>query len=91
MNEIGSQLGVLYEQIKASEFQIDSAKQTIAESQSGIEAAQGEVTRITALVRELQQQCDIPASRVFMHSQLVTVASPGGKFPHEMFALQLSN
>jgi cell wall-associated NlpC family hydrolase len=52
MNEIGSQLGVLYEQIKASEFQIDTAKQTITESQSGIEAAQGEVTRITALVRE---------------------------------------
>ena len=46
---------------------------------------------LTALVRELQQQCDIPASRVFMHSQLVPVASPGGKFPHEMFALQLSN
>ncbi len=52
MNEIGSQLGVLYEQIKASEFQIESAKQTIADSQSGIDAAQGEVTRITALVRE---------------------------------------
>jgi hypothetical protein len=46
---------------------------------------------LTALVRELQQQCEIPASRVFMHSQLVQVASPGGKFPHEMFALQLSN
>ncbi|MFM8304476.1 MAG: NlpC/P60 family protein, partial [Actinomycetota bacterium] len=52
MNDIGSQLGVLYEQIKATEFQIDSAKQTIADSQTGIQNAQAEVTRVTALVRE---------------------------------------
>ncbi|MFA5883160.1 MAG: NlpC/P60 family protein [Acidimicrobiia bacterium] len=52
MNEIGSQLGVLYEQIKASQFQIDEAKQTIADSQASIESAQAEVTRITDLVRE---------------------------------------
>jgi hypothetical protein len=46
---------------------------------------------LTSLVRELQRKCDIPASRVFMHSQLVRVASPGAKFPHELFALELSN
>jgi len=52
MNDIGSQLGVLYEQIKSSQFQIDEAKQTIADAQSGIESAQGEVARVTDLVRE---------------------------------------
>jgi cell wall-associated NlpC family hydrolase len=52
MNQIGSQLGVLYEQIKATQYQIDQARQTIAESQAGIAAAQAEVARITALVRE---------------------------------------
>ena len=52
MNDLGVQLGVLYEQIKSTEFQIDQAKQTIAESQAGIESAQALVTRITVLVQE---------------------------------------
>jgi len=52
MNTLGAQLGVLYEQIKSTEFQIDDAKQTIADSQNGIDSAQAEVARITALVRE---------------------------------------
>ena len=52
MNEIGSQLGVLYEQIKGSQYEIDQAKQTIAESQSGIQSAQAEVERISELVRD---------------------------------------
>jgi cell wall-associated NlpC family hydrolase len=52
MNQVGSQLGNLYEQIKSTEFQIDQAKQTIADSQAGIESAQTEVGRITDLVHE---------------------------------------
>ena len=52
MNDIGSQLGVLYEQIKSSQSEIDAAKQTIADSQNGIASAQAEVGRITDLVRE---------------------------------------
>jgi cell wall-associated NlpC family hydrolase len=52
MNTVGAHLGVLYEQIKASQFQIDEAKKTISESQAGIVAAQSEVTRITGLVHE---------------------------------------
>ena len=41
MNTVGEQLGTLYEQTKATQFEIDQAKQTIAESQNGIAAAQG--------------------------------------------------
>jgi len=52
MNEVGSQLGNLYEQIKAQQYDIDQAKQTIADSQAGIFAAQAEVGRITGLVHE---------------------------------------
>jgi len=52
MNDVGAKLGVLYEQIKSTEYQMDQAKQTIAASQAGIAAAQGEVDRITALVRQ---------------------------------------
>jgi len=52
MNEVGSQLGNLYEQIKAQQYDIDQAKQTIADSQAGIFAAQAEVGRITDLVHE---------------------------------------
>jgi len=52
MNQVGSQLGNLYEQIKAKQYDIDQAKQTIADSQAGIVSAQGEVARITDLVRE---------------------------------------
>ena len=52
MNEVGTQLGNLWEQIKAKQFDIDQAKMTIAESQAGIVSAQAEVARITDLVRE---------------------------------------
>jgi cell wall-associated NlpC family hydrolase len=52
MNQVGSQLGNLYEQIKAKQFEIDQAKQTIADSQAGIATAQAEVARITGLVHE---------------------------------------
>jgi cell wall-associated NlpC family hydrolase/outer membrane murein-binding lipoprotein Lpp len=52
MNEVGSHISDLFEQIKAQQFEIDQAKQTIAESQAGIVAAQDEVTRITDLVHE---------------------------------------
>jgi peptidoglycan DL-endopeptidase CwlO len=52
MNEVGSHLADLYEQIKAKQFEIDQAKQTIADSQAGIASAQADVGRITDLVRE---------------------------------------
>jgi cell wall-associated NlpC family hydrolase len=52
MNDVGAQLGNLYEQIKAKQFDIDQAKQTIADSQAGIASAQAEVGRITDLVHE---------------------------------------
>ena len=52
INDVGSQLGNLYEQIKAKQYDIDQAKQSIADSQAGIVSAQAEVTRITGLVRE---------------------------------------
>lgn len=50
-----------------------------------------QLASLMRLVRRLQKQCDIPASRVFMHSDLVRVDSPGAKFPHQLFALELSN
>src|SRR6476620_9559079 len=52
MNDVGSQLGVLYEQIKDKQYEIDQAKQTIANSQAGIVSAQAEVARVTDLVHE---------------------------------------
>ena len=52
MNDVGTQLGNLYEQIKAKQYDIDQAKQTIADSQQGIVSAQAEVARITDLVHE---------------------------------------
>jgi len=52
MNDVGNQLGVLWEQIKDKQYEIDQAKQTIADSQAGIVAAQAEVGRITDLVHE---------------------------------------
>jgi len=50
-----------------------------------------QLASLMRLVRRLQKQCDIPASRVFMHSDLVRVDSPGANFPHQLFALELSN
>jgi cell wall-associated NlpC family hydrolase len=50
MNDVGNQLGNLFEQIKAKQYEIDQAKQTIADSQAGIVSAQAEVSRITDLV-----------------------------------------
>jgi cell wall-associated NlpC family hydrolase len=52
MNEVGSHLADLSEQIKAKQYEIDQARETIADSQAGIFAAQAEVTRITGLVHE---------------------------------------
>lgn len=52
MNTIGAQLGVLFEQIKGRQYEIDQAKQTIADSQAGIASAQAEVGRIIVLVRD---------------------------------------
>jgi len=52
MNDLGNQLGVLYEQIKSTEFAIGEAKQTIADAQNGIAMSQAEVARITELVQE---------------------------------------
>jgi peptidoglycan DL-endopeptidase CwlO len=52
MNEVGSHIADLWEQIKAQQYEIDQAKQTIADSQAGIVAAQAEVARITDLVHE---------------------------------------
>src|SRR5262245_4129384 len=46
MNDVGNQLGNLFEQIKAKQYEIDQAKQTIADSQAGIVSAQAEVARI---------------------------------------------
>ena len=55
------------------------------------EFTQEQMDSLTGLVRDLQKKCGIPASNVFMHSDLVPVASPGRAFPHEMFALEISN
>jgi len=44
---------------------------------------------LVTLVRNLQQKCNIPSSAVFMHSDLVQVASPGAYFPRQTFALAL--
>lgn len=52
MNELGSQLGVLYERIKSTQYAIDEAKQTIADAQTGIAMSQAEVVRITDLVND---------------------------------------
>lgn len=52
INEVSSRLGVLYEQIKAAQYEIDQARRTIADSRTGIAMAQAEVVRITGLVRE---------------------------------------
>jgi hypothetical protein len=44
---------------------------------------------LMTLVRNLQQKCGIPSSAVFMHSDLVQVASPGAYFPRQTFTLAL--
>jgi hypothetical protein len=46
---------------------------------------------LISLVRDLQAKCGIPSSRVFLHSDLAPIASPGSKFPREQFAFALSN
>lgn len=45
---------------------------------------------LTALVRTLQQACDIPAGRVYLHGELVPRSrSPGEAFPAEQFNRRL--
>jgi hypothetical protein len=44
---------------------------------------------LMTLVRSLQAKCGIPSSAVFMHSDLVQVASPGVYFPRETFSMAL--
>jgi hypothetical protein len=45
---------------------------------------------LTALVRTLQQACDIPADRVYLHGELVPQSrSPGEAFPVEQFNRRL--
>jgi hypothetical protein len=42
-------------------------------------------------VKDLQQTCGIPDSAVFLHSDLVEVASPGRFFPRSQLAFELAN
>ena len=53
------------------------------------EFTDAQMQSLMSLVRDLQAKCGIPASRVFLHSDLVQVASPGAKFPRERFAMAL--
>jgi len=46
---------------------------------------------LTALVKDLQQNCGIPDSNVFLHSDLAEVASPGRFFPKAQLAFELAN
>jgi len=46
---------------------------------------------LVALVKDLQQTCGIPDSAVFLHSDLVEVASPGRFFPRSQLAFELAN
>ncbi len=55
------------------------------------EFTEAQLHSLTRIVRDLQKRCGIPSSQVFMHSDLVPVASPGAKFPHQLFALELAN
>lgn len=50
-----------------------------------------QVEALVALVNDLQRACGIPDSAVFMHSDLVEVASPGRWFPRSQFDLRITN
>lgn len=49
-----------------------------------------QMQQLVKLVNDLQRECGIPDSAVFLHSDLVEVASPGRWFPRAQFALQIS-
>src|SRR5439155_1405469 len=51
INANGEQLGVLYEQIKAAQDKLDTANQTIADTQVRIAAAQSQTDELLTLVR----------------------------------------
>ena len=48
-----------------------------------------QIHELAALVRRLQRELGIPAERVFLHSDVAPVASPGGCFPTGAFEAQL--
>lgn len=49
-----------------------------------------QMQQLVKLVNDLQRECGIADSAVFLHSDLVEVASPGRWFPRAQFALQIS-
>jgi hypothetical protein len=53
------------------------------------EFTDAQMKALMTLVRSLQAKCGIPASAVFMHSDLAPVASPGAYFPRETFSMAL--
>jgi hypothetical protein len=48
-----------------------------------------QVHEVASLVRRLQRELGIPAERVFLHSDVAPVASPGSYFPTGAFEAQL--
>ena len=54
------------------------------------EFTEAQMQSLTSIVRDLQKRCGIPSSQVFLHSDLLPIASPGSKFPREMFAVEIS-
>lgn len=48
-----------------------------------------QIAELAALVRKLQQQFRIPADRVFLHSDVAPVSSPGSHFPLAAFESQI--
>jgi hypothetical protein len=53
------------------------------------EFTDAQMKSLMTLVRHLQVKCDIPASAVYLHSDLVQVASPGVYFPRATFNMAL--
>ncbi len=53
------------------------------------EFTQRQIRELVTLVRALQQQCGIPESAVYLHSDLSTIDSPGNFFPAAEFETQI--
>lgn len=47
------------------------------------------MARLVRLVRAIQQECKIPAGRVYLHSEIAPTRSPGRLFPAAAFRSQL--
>ena len=55
------------------------------------EFTDAQMRALVSLVKDLQQTCGIPDGNVFLHSDLVEVASPGRFFPKARLAFELAN